>query len=278
MADIKDVGDALKNLAIAAVYPNGTNQPSVAGIDVQIFQGWPKAPLLDKSLAAGKAVVSIFSSNASRITTRFDTQWQDLTYNAATITLTVNNTAKTVTLNGTVTTPQSCMVIVNGTGYAYGVQQNDTLTTIAAALAALIPGATASGNVITVNTAYKIAARVGTTGTSVREVAREERVFTVTVWAPPALGNAYPPLYRSQIASAIQSLFAATSRITLPDGYYASLKTGAVHEIDESQKDNFYRRNLDYVVEYAITQSETDYAITNAYSNNTIGPTGQITP
>jgi hypothetical protein len=56
MADISDITVYLKNAALAAVYPNGTSQPSVAAMDVRVIEGWPEPQLLDLDMA-GKTLI-----------------------------------------------------------------------------------------------------------------------------------------------------------------------------------------------------------------------------
>src|SRR5215472_3687591 len=51
MADLSDVTAFLSGLAAQAVYPNGTSQPSVANMDVRIYEGWPIPAQLDLDMA-----------------------------------------------------------------------------------------------------------------------------------------------------------------------------------------------------------------------------------
>jgi hypothetical protein len=271
MADLSDVMTVLVNLAQTAVYPNGTNSPSVAGIDVRIFSGWPIPANLDSDLKAGKANVSVYPTSMERNTTRFETNWQISTVNASTLTLTVSN-SNILTVGGTVSVPQTCMVIVNGTGYAYAVQANDTLNTIASGISALIAGSSATGAVVTIPSAHILTANLSVTGTSIKEVKRQERVFATTVWAPT-------DAIRTSLASAIDILFAATIRIILPDNFYAHIKYHASHQTDIVEKYVCYKRDLMYAIDYATTQTELDYTIADSYMNSIdIGPTGQINP
>jgi len=57
MADISDVTAYLAGAVASAVYLNGTSQPSVANMDVRIFEGWPLPDQLDLDLA-GKMMSS----------------------------------------------------------------------------------------------------------------------------------------------------------------------------------------------------------------------------
>lgn len=257
MADILDVLNALTALAQEAVYPDGLDQPSVGGIPVRIYPGWPNPATLDADLGATAnpkyAHVNIYSSNIARVTTRFDAQWQTVSVSDPTISMTLSG--DTVIINGSPSTPQAAMIIVNGIGYSYGLLPGDTLNSIATSLAALIPSATSMGNVITIgNNPRSIIPRVITSGISARELAREKRLVIVFVWAPT-------PLIRSQIAYAIQVLFAATYRVPLPDGYYGQLTYSGSNERDDLEKPLVFRRDVHFIFEFPTTQLQTTATI-----------------
>src|ERR1700744_3522544 len=106
MADTSDVENALKALVIAAVYPNGTSQPSIVAKDLFIERGWPVSAKLDTDLAAGKAHISIFPPEGMEPnTTRWPREEQLLTAPVHTLTATVNG--NTITIGGTVAVPQN---------------------------------------------------------------------------------------------------------------------------------------------------------------------------
>lgn len=271
MADISDVTTALAAQAAIAIYPNGTSNPSVSGTPVMIYPGWPEKSQLDPDIAAGKTHVSFFPTNMERVTSRFDKQYQTLSINPATITLTINNAGTTITVGGTITTPQTVMIIYNGTGYAYSIKSNDTLNTIATGIAAMLPSASAVGAAVTVNGAYSLVGRLSTAGTSIRELSRREHVISVDVWAPS-------DTIRTAISSAIEIAFNALERFALPDGFWARLKYVSMIQIDDLQKSRVYRRCLNFLVEYAITQTETDYTIADPITNVSEAQTGNISP
>ena len=54
MADVSDIERALTTLAGGILYPQGTTAPSVAGVSIRIFRGWPIAKALDDDLRAGR--------------------------------------------------------------------------------------------------------------------------------------------------------------------------------------------------------------------------------
>lgn len=271
MADLSDVITALVNLAEIAVYPNGLSSPSVSGTDVVVFGGWPIPANLDADLTVGKSNVSIYATTMERPTTRFPTDWLQSTINPETITLTITGTT-ILTVGGTVTTPQTCMVIVNHTAYAYEVQEDDTLDTIAAGIADLIPSAVAVGPVVTISNSYSLIARISVPGIGIRELKRQERVFMISVWSPN-------DTIRTSLISAIDILFASTERFALPDNFYARLKYHSSPITDMMEKSKLYRRDLLYTVEYATTQTEIEYTIAqSAIDGLEVGPTGIVIP
>lgn len=172
MADLTDIENALVNLAAVAVYPNDLTQLSIAGVNIRVFPGWPLPDNLDADLATSKVNVSIFPLNSmERNTNRFPADWKTTHINTPTLTLTVLN--NTMTIDGTISMSQICVVVVNYIDYAYTVQPNDTLNTIAAYLAALIPGAISKSAVVTIHGAYSLMVRISTIGTSVRELKQQ---------------------------------------------------------------------------------------------------------
>lgn len=266
MADINDVENALVNLIAAALYPNGTGQSSAAGVPVVVYPGWPTASRLDADLLVGKAHVTVFSGGPERNTTRYSRDWHEQTLATATLTLTV--AAQTVTIGGAMPapfTPHVLAVMVNGLPHPYQVLAGDTPSSIAAALAALVaadvPGTAAAGAVITLPVGARInAARVGVTGTAIRELRRQEREFRTSVWSDT-------PDHRRAVAGIVDVALGAVDRITLPDGYSARLVYHSAMDVDNQQKAKLYRRDFVYSVEYATTQAETQTQITQEQLN-----------
>lgn len=266
MADLSDVSAALVTLAAAAVYPSGTGSPSVCGTGVRVYAGWPNAQQLDTDLAQAICHVSVYPRPEERNTTRFAPTWQPVSIN--TQTLTVAAVGQAVAFGGTVPpagNPHNVAILANGAAYVYAVQTGDTLAGIAAALAALvavgIPGTVAAGAVVTLPASARLnAARVGVTGSSMREVRRQERSFQIGVWADT-------PGRRDAIAQAIDSALAFTTFVTMPDSSAARLTYKNSVVGDQFQKDKLYRRDLMYSVEYATTQTELDTQITQQQLN-----------
>jgi hypothetical protein len=278
MADVIDVQNALVALAANALYPNGTGQPSAAaGVPCKVYAGWPTQSQLDADLAAGIAHVTVFPRPEERNTTRMPLDWQQQTVNTPTLTLTVSG--QQITVGGSVppaTNPHNLAVLVNGKTYVYAVQSADTLSSIAAALAALIgaeiPGTGAAGAALTVGAADRIGAvRVGVTGAAVMEIRRQERQFQITVWADT-------PAHRDAVTQPVDRALALTRFLTMPDGMAARIIYVGSPITDDLQKARLYRRDMIYSVEYATTQTETETQITDPQLDIAMQPDGASQP
>jgi hypothetical protein len=257
MADLTDVEDHLVNAVSAAIYPNSTANPSVAGIDAMVYVGYPVPPQLDADLdpanpnpRAHITVNFLMDRDVSNILNG----WQTVNINPPTLILTVNETAGTITVAGTVSTPQNCAIKVNSVTYHYAVQQNDTLQTIAANIAAIIPNATASLTVITIPNVYQLIARLGKTGQSINAVGQEQAIF------------------RKAFSRAIQNYLNTNYRFNLPDTTGANISYKNSTQFDTYQKTIIYRRDLMYQVTYYTTLTSDYYTITDTPVNITNAP------
>lgn len=262
MADLSDVENKLVEILSGILYPagipGGVNPPSpVAACPVICYPGWPQSATLDADLAIGKAHVSVFTLDAERNTTRYPKDWQTVTDAAPTVTAIIG--AQAITIGGTVTIPQNVAIEINGLCFVYGVQAGNTLTAIAAALAALIavsvPGTTNTGPVINVPVAGRIsAARVGAQGVGIMETRRQERLFQITVWAST-------PDLRTAVSKPIDAALSNIERFTLVDQTSARLIYKGSPVTDKGQIQGVYRRDFLYTVEYATTITEVETQI-----------------
>ena len=265
MADASDVANTLVNLVAGIVYPDGTTQPSIVGTTVGIERGWPIPDELQSQLAQNQCIVSIFAPpGMERNTTRYPRQ--EFVTGRAPHTLTATVVGNTITIGGAVAVPQNVIALC-GTQFAfsYAVQANDTLTTVAEGLATLIaaefPGTVAVGEVITVAGKPGILqARVASVATVGTEQARQEKVFWITCWCPQ-------PAIRDALASDIDLALKERDFITFSDQSVGRLIYNSSRESDEGEKNEIYRRDLLYSVEY-ITMS-----VTTAPETGTVGVT-----
>jgi hypothetical protein len=263
MADLTDVENYLVNAITTAIYPNGSNNPSVAGIDAMVYAGNPVPSQLDIDLSPDNLV------QRAHITVNFYMDkdasnlldgWQTVTINMPSLTLSVNENAGTITVGGTVSTPINCVIKVNKLIYRYAVQQADTLQTVAANIAALIPNASSVSNVITVPNAYQLIAHTGSVGTAINAVGQQQAVFRITVLAPSFI-------YRTAFSKAIQGYLDENYRLTMPDSTGANMSYKGTRQFDAYQKTFIYRRDLMYQVTYYTVLEREFYTITDTPIN-----------
>lgn len=279
MADISDIADTLIGIVAAIVYPNGTANPPAAGCPPMVlYQGWPLPQQLQTDLQAGKAHINVYPRPEEHNVTRYPRAWRRGSYVAPTLTLTYAPPAplldesgneltdpatgdvllsqSEVTIGGAVGSPftaQNLAVVVAGIPYVYAAQANDTPTSIATALATKIatgiPGTVSNAAVIALPIGVLVeATRVGGTGTLVAEVSRQDRLFQIGIWAPT-------PAFRTAIASAIDPVLKGMDFVSLPDGTFGRLIYKSSPMTDGLEKEQLYRRDLMYSVEYATLQT-----------------------
>lgn len=254
MADISDVEASLLSLLTQTAYPNGMSSPSVVldsggnPHNVQLYRGWPIPDQLDIDMAAGTVDVSIFPSRVEQNVTRYGLDYEEvLPLPGPTLTLVAGVT--TLTVGGTASVPQNVAALVNGFGYSYGVQPNDTLASIATGLAALInvnTPATSSGPVITIPSAHSLTPRVGAVGSVIQEVARQKRNVMIGIWCPS-------PDLRDNAAKLFDPILKSTKFLNMPDGTKCRLIYVNSPITDTIEKQNIYRRDLIYSCEYGTT-------------------------
>lgn len=261
MASSADVENALKALLVAAIYPSGTSAPSAmlmgaTPLPAAIMRGWPHKEELKADMAAGRTLISIWPRPGERQTTRYSREWMQLASPAPTLAVAVDADAGTITLSGTVSSPQNVAAIVNGVGVVYPVQVGDTRAQVATGLAALIENVTASsaGDVITVEDAYALEARVGGFATMIRELKRQERQYQLTIWSPdPDRRDAAVAFVDGVMAG--RGLDRAREFITLSDGYAARLMPAGSMPNDDAQTEGVFRHDLFFSIDYATTET-----------------------
>jgi hypothetical protein len=262
--------------------------PSISGTPIIIYAGWPAEEDLNTDLALDppRTHISIFPKAEERNTTRYQEREIVTMEPAPTLAMLITGTMPTgqtfydtpgatwdlsghydsavlrntvVTLGGTVAVPQNLALRINGKFYTYSVQKDDTLAGIAAALGALvlvdIAGTVVTGTAITIGPTGRLqAARVGGFGTIATEVRRQERVIQISVWTSD-------PDIRDVISAGIDVALAQIRFLEMPDSFGARLIYKNSMVIDQMQKSNLYRRDLNYTVEYATTVSEQRAAV-----------------
>ncbi len=233
MADIADVEVALREAVQAARSGIGGTYP--------VYRGWPAPATLDASLATGKPVVTVYSrAGFSRTTTRFPNEEVELA--RTTPTLTASMAGNVVTFGGAGGPAQLAGVQVGTT--AYSVRAAGMPASVAAALAAIVPGATASGAVLTVP--GLVSARTGADGGTLRPTRQMQQGFSVIVWSPD-------PAQRDAISSAIDAALSDISFLSLADGSHGHLTYSGTTVTDKAENAGLYRRDINLLVEYSTT-------------------------
>lgn len=246
MASLTDVMKQVAAQIAAIAYPNGTGQPSAAGIPVRVYPGWPVPSVLEDDLKAGWAHISVYPHGKDRKTTRYlGRGWEPLTNPVHTVVMTVAGSV--VTLSGTIS-KQNLLINLNGVNYVYAMQLADTLTTAATALASMVPGASSVGPVITITGAHSLVARVGGFGTAFKETKRQEQSVQIIIWANS-------PETRAAVADPIDSALSDGNNIAFTDGSAGIITSSGSLMTDQLQKADLYRMDLFYTIDYATTQT-----------------------
>lgn len=279
MADLSDVTRLLEQLATSAVYPNGTSQPSVAGMDVRIYEGWPIPTQLDLDVAGqemagtppvpvprpgGKVCnVSVYpmpgATNANVFQILDDTYTiVNPNYGLAAPTVSGN----TITITGQPVTGEYLTVILNNVDVVSSSQI--TLAAVLNDLVTKINGlnkgytATTDGvSTLTITGWAYLTVRQGSVGTLAKVTHRQRQGVMVSVWAPDHSS-------RATLAAAIDVLIKENLVNSLPDTSQCLLTYNRTSQSDEMQAETIYRRDLVYEAEYATLQQFPGYVVTSA--------------
>jgi hypothetical protein len=295
LADLSDVTAYLAQQAYAAVYPNGSSQPSVAGMDCLVFEGWPVADQLDLDVngkmkdASGlviprpggpRANVSIFPMMGTGVQVY---QILDETYTIAppaiTLTVSISGPPVTVSGGGTIITlggqpaVGEYLTLVCDDQHIFssgGATTAALISALAAQASAIYPGTSSTATTLTVPVNAYLTVRQGGTAVMGKVTHRQRHCIMVTVWAPNRVA-------RNQFAAAIDGLIKQNNRVSLPDTSQALVIYSRTNTIDDQQAETIYRRDLIYDVDYATVEQFPGYVITstttsivNAYSTSTI--------
>ena len=248
MADLADVETALRDIVTTSVYPDGVPATDAVPVSpvisaaVRVRRGWPDAAKLDADLKAGIVNVSIFSMPGhSRPIQRYIDDWR--TVPSPPPTMTVTQAGAVVTFAGTGGIGQIAGIqLADGTAYA--VLATGSPSDAATALAAIVPGATATGPALTLATSAFVA-RTGGPAFEEKELRRQVQGFRVICWCPSE------PTRDIMAATADLALAASDGQwITLPDGTGGLLEYKGTIPDDVPTKESLWKRTLEYTVEY----------------------------
>jgi hypothetical protein len=245
MADQSDVANALLALAASAVYPGGLAAPSVAGVPVRLYRGWPDPETLAADLRNGAAQISIFPEPEGEVNT---TRYLPAAHRIPRLTppLVASVSGTTATFSGSVAAGVLAGLLVDGASFVYVAQANDTPALVAAALALQVMAvrpAYAQGASVTVPGALHLIARTAAPYPMTQELKRQRQKFRLTGWCPS-------PELRDALMPALDQALAATPFLALADGSAARLRFVASRSSDQDEMAFLYRRDLIYSAEY----------------------------
>ena len=256
MADQADVEQALVVAVFAALYPQGSDLPSVNGTVCHIHRGWPTPGVLEDTLAAAHVTVAILPVEGSlRPSTRFPEAWIQGTVNHPTLLVTVTDDA--VAFSGVAGEGQIAGILVDGRSYASRTEMGDTPQFLASRLGRMIrrdrPAQT-MGPVLGLPGATRLLARVVADQPATRELRRQVQSFRIACFCPTAVT-------RDATAAAIDLALARLRFLDQPDGSAARLLFSGSSSLDDAASAHLYRRDLIYSTEYATTEQATQAAM-----------------
>lgn len=259
MADLSDVRMALAKEVAAIFYPDGQAGPTFPDKPVKIITGWPDPQALEKALHEKPdfplLYVSVIDLPTERNTSRYPVVEEELARPAKSYA--VDITGQTFKITGGQPVegyrPQNIGVMVDRKSYVLRIVAGRTAAQVANDLAALIaadwPGTAAVSGVITVpQPARLISGRVGVIGETIREVGRTEKLFQVSLWANTDENRAW-------LGKAVAPVIAEELHLQMPDGSWAYIRCKSMTDLDKAQTFGAFRRDLVYMVEYAITRT-----------------------
>ncbi len=268
MADLADVMDALQSVSETACYPCGTSQPSITTRLVAVGQGWPLATDIDKAIAAGETLVSIYAvpGTTAAVQTPFD--WNPGAVVAPVHGIAVSLGDEGVLISGTPTMGEYVTVLADGAVYTVAAQASDTAQSLAAQLAAQISGATwsatADGAALTLPGVGQLDVRQGAPATVGQIIHRQRQNFQITVWAPT-------PSDRTVVARAIDAALKANLCVTMPDTSEAIVRFQGSNLDDKREQTSGYHRTLIYTVEWDTLREYPAWEVTAPLIVNVVG-------
>lgn len=273
MADLSDITAYLAGVAAAAVYPNGTSQPSVAAMDVRIYEGWPQAEKLDRDVQGlnddgtartnGQAAhVSVFPMPG---TGNAVFQIQDKTYVVTPVSLgmAVGVVGNVISVVGQPNAAEFLTLVCDNAVVLSrgGASTAALLAALAADAIAAGYAATSDATSLTVPVGHELVVRQGGRALMGKVTNRQSQLVMISAWAPNRIA-------RNLLASAIDVLVKKTIRITLPDTSQGIVRYNRTNQSDEMQTAVIYRRDLIFDVEYATLETFPAFTVTSV--NTTI--------
>ena len=269
MADISDVTSYLVSAATAAVYPNGTVQPSVAAMDVRLFEGWPLPDQLDLDLN-GKTLVnnvpvartngplaniSVFPMLGATLAS-YQIQDNTKVISYPTFGLVVSIVGGVINVSGTPNSGEYLTVIADANAFsATGASAAAVISALAAFFATKYSGVSSTSSTLTIPYGRTLVVRQGGQGVLGKVTHRQRQSVMVTVWSPTHE-------VRSILSAAVDNAIKANFKVAMPDTSQILILYNRTNVIDDKQMTTLYRRDLVYDVEYATVLQFPGFVVT----------------
>ncbi len=248
MADQSDVEIALQSIIAGKLYPNGADEASIIGNICRVYRGAPSAPTLGADIATGVLNISVMAREGVKNTTRYPRIWRPAATIPASLIVTVSQVS--VSFTGQCLLGQVVGLIIDGSIYAYSVQNSDSTTTLASNIAQHLRTAgwlvAYAGNIITIPGAHSVVGRVVAGAVSFQEIKRQSQEFQISLWCPD-------PDSRDAAAPLIDQALSSANFIALKDGSFGRITFSGSEVSDQASDATLFKRQLLYLVEYPTT-------------------------
>ena len=250
MADSSDVEDALADAVAAALGLDANGFSAAVGLSCRVTREWPNDEELTSDLAARVLNVTVTSlPGVYRETTRYPENWRPAGSPVTTVTGTIVGQTLTLSAPSGAMAQQLVGIRVGQTPNVYETVATDTPASIASALAALIPGATAAEAVLTLPPG-PVTFRTAGFAPLFRETRRQRASLKAAFWAPDGTT-------RDVACKLVDGALAALHFISLIDGTACRIRGEGSYVLDTDEKAGLWRRDLRYGVEYPTTETMT---------------------
>lgn len=261
MADVSEVSQFIARRVAAVLYPEGESKPSLSGVPVKIYPGWPVPDVLQRDIEAGAVHVTVWPLPGERkVSTGLGRAFRTVAKGKPSLQVNVNGSI--ITLSGEVAADINVQIALGSKVFRFHFPAGITLNSVRERLSEALPLASIIFGRIMVLNAGHITASVTTAGTVVRELRRQIKEFQVTVWAPT-------PMLRNRIGTLVDVTLSEQHHIDLGDHAPAQMLCARQSESDAGGNFHVYRRDLVISVNFALTQQSTaSEVIATAFSLN----------
>ncbi|MCE2574381.1 hypothetical protein [Komagataeibacter sp. FNDCR2] len=255
MADISTISTAIATALATALCPDGTPGSACTGRPLVIRRGGlTQADLagVANTLQNGCDFIGIMDEATSwaRVDEPLGRPWRFAGIRPASLTISAQASTATVTLAPDVAPTGTVGLVVSGlagiTGNActmHVAAMGDTAQSVAAALAAPLPGAVVDGPVITIPDARDMQAINADVVTARCIARRQQQMFVLTAWSATPAG-------RDALGCALSDALALTDWMTDADGSTFRIEARAAFNDDTAMNRGMFSRPAHFLVTY----------------------------